>query len=75
VRAADGSVLFQRVLRPGDSYRVPHERGLTLWTGNAGALAIAVDGIPAAPLRAPAGVLRNVALDPLALLAGKASGG
>ncbi len=75
VRAADHSILFERVLKPGDSYRVPNEPGMTLETGNAGGLSIAVDGKPAPPLGGIGGVLRHVALDPRALLAGKASGG
>jgi cytoskeleton protein RodZ len=75
VRAADGSILFERVLKPGESYRVPNEPGVTLRTGNAGALSIAVDGKSAPPLRGIGGVLRHVALDPRALLSGKAAGG
>ena len=75
VRGADRSILFEKVLKPGESYRVPDEPGVTLWTGNAGALSILVDGKPVPPLESASGVLRHVALDPRALLAGKAAGG
>jgi cytoskeleton protein RodZ len=71
VRAADQSVVFSRVLKSGETYHVPRA-GLSLRTGNAGALAIAVDGKPA-PTIGPIGTLRrNVVLEPEALLAGTA---
>ncbi len=37
-------LMLTRLLRPGDSYRVPDRPGLKLLTGNAGALEILVDG-------------------------------
>src|SRR3546814_19265771 len=46
VRAPGGEILLTRVLRAGDVYRVPDRAGLTLITGNAGGLAIAVAGKP-----------------------------
>jgi len=65
------SIVFSRVLKAGQTYRVPRA-GLFLRTGNAGALAITVDG-KAAPTIGRVGTLRrNVALDPEALLAGTA---
>jgi cytoskeleton protein RodZ len=75
VRLADTqAVVFSRVLKAGETYRVPRP-GLLLRTGNAGALAIVVDGKPA-PAIGGIGVLRrNVALEPEALLAGTASRG
>ena len=66
--AAD-TVVAQRTLRAGDSYRVPDRAGLVLRTGNATGLAISVDD-KAAP--ALGGTVRNVALDPAQLLAGTA---
>ena len=66
-------LLLTRVLFKGDSYRVPDRAGLTLLTGNAGGLRVAVDGqdVPAiGPLGA---VRRNVILEAGALKAGKAS--
>ncbi len=67
----DQSVVFSRVLKAGETYHVPRA-GLVLRTGNAGALALVVDGKPA-PAIGPIGTLRrDVALDPQALLAGTA---
>src|SRR5690606_4423307 len=45
VRTADDELLFTRVLRPGDTYRVPNQPGLTLLTGNAGGLDVIVEGV------------------------------
>jgi len=72
VRAPDQSIVFSRVLKSGEVYQVPGKPGLSLRTGNAGALEIAVDG-KAAPSIGGVGMLRrNVALDPDALLGGTA---
>src|SRR3546814_10503541 len=62
VRAPGGEILLTRVLRAGDVYRVPDRAGLTLITGNAGGLAIAVDGKPVPRLGPVGSVRRNVAL-------------
>ena len=56
-------LLVTRLLRAGDSYRVPDQRGLTLLTGNAGALEILVDGEPVDSIGDVGAVRRNVALD------------
>lgn len=63
------TVVAQRTLRAGDSYRVPSRDGLVLRTGNATGLAVTVDDKPAPAL---GGTVRNVALDPARLLAGNA---
>jgi cytoskeleton protein RodZ len=71
VRSADQTVVFSRVLKAGETYRVPRS-GLVMRVGSAGALAIMVDGKPA-PSLGPVGTLRrDVVLDPEALLAGTA---
>lgn len=75
VRADDGTTLFTRVLRSGDVYRVPDRGGLTLATGNAGALEILVDGEPAPSLGTFGEVVRNIALDPRRLADGTAIAG
>lgn len=75
VRSAEGTTLFTRVLRSGDVYRVPDRPGLTLATGNAGALEIVVDGKPAPSLGTFGEVVRNIALDPDRLAAGTAIAG
>jgi cytoskeleton protein RodZ len=56
-------LLVTRLLRAGDSYRVPDQPGLTLLTGNAGALEILVDGEPVNSIGEVGAVRRNVALD------------
>ncbi|MBL6935951.1 MAG: helix-turn-helix domain-containing protein [Alphaproteobacteria bacterium] len=72
VRDATGALLVSQLLHPGDSYRVPIEGGLTLMTGNAGALQFLVDGSLAPSIGPPGSVRRDVALDPDSLLAGTA---
>ena len=72
VRAPDQSIFFSRVLKSGETYRVPGRSGLVMRTGNAGALTIVVDGKPV-PSLGPLGTLRrNVVLDPAALVGGTA---
>jgi cytoskeleton protein RodZ len=63
VRDATNTPLLTRVLRPGDSYRVPNQAGLTMMTGNAGVLDVFVDGNAAPALGAVGAVRRNIALD------------
>jgi cytoskeleton protein RodZ len=58
-----------RVLKSGDTLRVPDRPGLTMRTGNAGGLDITVDGKPV-PTVGPPGKTRTVALDPERLVAG-----
>jgi len=72
IRDANRSVLVTRLLKAGESYAVPDRLGLAMRTGNAGGLAIIVDGNPAPPIGPMGGVRRNVALDPQALMAGTA---
>jgi cytoskeleton protein RodZ len=72
VRGPDQSIVFSRVLKSGEIYTVPARAGLSLRTGNAGALEIAVDG-KAVPSIGGIGALRkDVALDPTELAAGTA---
>ncbi|HUZ72479.1 MAG TPA: helix-turn-helix domain-containing protein [Stellaceae bacterium] len=69
VREADApqTVVAERTLHAGDTYRVPDRPGLVLRTGNASGLAVLVDGKPVPALN---GTVRNVALDPGRLRAG-----
>ncbi len=66
-------LLLTRLLRAGDIYRVPNRSGLTLLTGNAGALEILVDGNVVPSIGDSGDVRRNVALDAERLLAGDAA--
>ena len=73
VHGADDVLLLTRILRAGDSYRVPNRTGLTLMTGNAGALEILVDGEPVPPIGPFGAVRRDVSLDPNRLKTGSAA--
>ena len=65
-------LLTTKLLKKGQTYPVPERSGLTLITGNAGALRILVDGI-AVPKIGPIGAIRrNVILDPIKLKDGSA---
>jgi cytoskeleton protein RodZ len=74
IRGTDQSLLFTRVLKAGESYRVPDQPGVSMRTGNAGGLEISVDGKPA-PSIGPNGAIRDVRLEPQALISGPATGG
>ena len=70
VQDSKGAIVAMRVLKPGESFRVPNMAGLTLYTGNAGGLEVTVDGRAAPALGAPGSVRRNIPLDPEKLMAG-----
>ncbi len=72
VSTQQGELLLTRVLRAGDSFRVPDQAGLQLVTGNAGGLAISVDGAQVPDLGPVGAVRRGVELDPDRLKAGTA---
>jgi len=74
IRDTDQSPLFTRVLKAGESYRVPDRPGVSMRTGNAGGLEITIDGKPAPPI-GPNGAVRNLQLEPQALISGAAAGG
>lgn len=63
VRDGTGEILFTRVLRPGDLYRVPDRPGVKLRTGNAGGLIPVTDGTEGQPMGAVGQVLRDVTLE------------
>ncbi|EME68380.1 hypothetical protein H261_18782 [Paramagnetospirillum caucaseum] len=70
VREVDGSLLMSRLLRRGDSFRVPNRSGLNLMVGNAGSLEVSVDGRKVPALGAAGQVRRDIRLDPDKLAAG-----
>ena len=74
VRDSKEDLLFTRVLRSGDSYRVPNQAGLTLLTGNAGGLDVEVDGTYLGALGPVGSVRRNVILEPARLRDAAVSG-
>ena len=63
IRDQDGEKLLTRVLRAGDSYRVPDRPGLLMETGNAGGLEITVDSETIPDLGPKGAVRRGIALD------------
>lgn len=64
VNAADGSVLFEGILNPGDTFDVPStESPAKLRVGESGALYFAVNGVPHGPVGPSGVVTSNVALD------------
>ena len=62
VKGTGNDLLLTRMLKAGDSYRVPNRRDLTLTTGNAGAIEIFVDGRPLGRLGPQGAVRRDVSL-------------
>ena len=72
IRGPDQSIVFSRILKSGEVYNVPSRTGLSLRTGNAGVLEIAVDGKPAPSIGGIGTLRRDVTLDPAALVAGTA---
>ncbi|MFN6977592.1 MAG: helix-turn-helix domain-containing protein [Gemmobacter sp.] len=68
VQAADGTVLFEKILDPGERYTVPQgDAPARLRAGNSGSLYFAVNGETYGPAAPGAQVVRNVALSPEAL--------
>jgi cytoskeleton protein RodZ len=74
IRDANQTVLLEGFLKAGETYRVPDRPGVSMRTGNAGVLEITVDGKPVPPI-GPVGKVRNVLLEPQALISGPAAGG
>ena len=72
IRASDQSIVFSRILKSGEIYPVPSRQGLSLRTGNAGVLEIAIDGKPAPSIGGVGMLRRDVALDPTELAGGTA---
>ncbi len=63
VNAADGSVIFEGILGPGDTFELPAtEDAATLRVGDSGALYMAVNGQPFGPVGDSGQVTSNVAL-------------
>lgn len=74
IRDADDKLILTKVLRRGESYRVPDQQGLTMLTGNAGGLRIEVDGEVTPSVGAVGAIVRNINLDPARLKSGNATG-
>ncbi len=59
-----GSSIYKKVMRPGDQYHVPDQKGLALITANAGGLEIVVDGKKVQSIGKRGQILRGIPLDP-----------
>ncbi len=68
VQSADGKVLENRILQPGDSYSVPNKVGLTLTTPNGGAIGMELDGQPMGYASRGAHMTEALSLDPQAIV-------
>lgn len=66
----DGKPVLSRVLRAGETYAVPDEKGLVMNTGNAGGIDLLVDGKALPSLGSVGLVKRNIMLDADKLAAG-----
>ncbi len=73
IRDADDKLILTKVLRRGESYRVPDQQGLTMLTGNAGGLQIEVDGQATPSVGEVGAIVRNINLDPARLKSGNAT--
>lgn len=70
VSAADGTVLFEKILDAGERYDVPQlEEAAVLRSGNSGSIYFAVNGQTYGPAAPGAQVVKNVALTPESLTA------
>jgi cytoskeleton protein RodZ len=72
IRDKDDNVVLQKVLRQGESFNVPDQKGLLMTTGNAGGIVIELEGKPLQSLGSLGVVKRGIKLDPTALTDGSA---
>ncbi len=74
VDAADGTVLFEKILDAGERYTVPAlEEPPVFRTGNSGSVYFLVDGVTLGPVAPGANVVRDIALSAEALTAAMAA--
>jgi cytoskeleton protein RodZ len=72
IRDKDDNVVLQKVLRQGESFNVPDQKGMLMTTGNAGGIVIELEGKALQSLGSLGVVKRGVKLDPAALSDGSA---
>ncbi len=72
IRDKDAAVVLQRVLRQGETFNVPDQKGLVMTTGNAGGIVIELEGRPLQALGSLGVVKRGIKLDPTSLSDGSA---
>jgi len=65
-----GKTLFDRIMKPGESYNVPNIRGLSLTTGNGSGILLTLDGKRLTGVTSgSSNLVRNIPLDPAKLSA------
>jgi cytoskeleton protein RodZ len=72
IRDKEDAVVLQRVLRQGETFNVPDQKGLIMTTGKAGGIVIELEGRPLQSLGSLGVVKRGIKLDPAALSDGSA---
>ena len=65
VNAADGTVLFEKILDAGERYQVPQlEASAVFRTGNSGSIYFVINGVPHGPVAPGANVVKDIPLAP-----------
>jgi cytoskeleton protein RodZ len=72
IRDKEDAVVLQRVLRQGETFNVPDQKGLVMTTGNAGGIVIELEGRALQSLGSLGVVKRGIKLDPTSLSDGSA---
>jgi hypothetical protein len=68
VNAADGTVLFEKILDAGERYAVPAlEESAVFRTGNSGSIYFVINGVAHGPVAPGANVVKDISLAPEAL--------
>ena len=68
VQDANSRIIQNRMLKPGDSYRVPNFVGLTLTTSNAGAVQVELDGTVIGNAGGAQETAEAISLDPQSIM-------
>jgi cytoskeleton protein RodZ len=68
VKGANGMVLIDRTLQPGDTYRVPNRTGMKLTTPNAGAVEVQLDGSSVGMAGTSGANVQDLSLDPQSVM-------
>jgi cytoskeleton protein RodZ len=68
VQGPGGRIMQNRILKPGDSYRVPNMTGLTLTTSNAGAVQVELDGAVVGVAGKAQETAEAISLDPQSIM-------
>ena len=64
VADSQGNTVFDHIMKPGDTYKLPNRQGLTLTTGNGGGIILSLDGVDLPRFAEEGRVVRNISLNP-----------